>query len=227
MGLCRQQLELRVGLCCTHLAGTLLLRFVLSLPPPPPLTELSLDDARRTLLPFFRCKPFLAQSTMRAGARVMLIAARIAHRTYLSGCYQLQLVADLRSPCCLTSLNQCRYQITGSINLPSLTVLRGAGIDRTFLWWDDDPNATMNTHLIGSNLTYPCCSYAVEDLTISSKATRATVFVNSRYTDIRIRRVRVRLNRRSVKSVHSRMLAADPTPRLLVLNSMPLGWRRQ
>lgn len=85
-----------------------------------------------------------------------------------------------------------RFQMNGSINLPSQTLLRGAGIDDTFLWWDDDPKATQNDHLIGPNGSYPCCSYGVEDLSISSKATIATVFANARYMDIRVRRVRVR-----------------------------------
>ena len=50
-----------------------------------------------------------------------------------------------------------RFKMIGPINLPSLTVLRGAGMDATSLWWDDDANATAADHLIGSNGSYPCC----------------------------------------------------------------------
>lgn len=85
-----------------------------------------------------------------------------------------------------------RFQMNGSIDLPAQTLLRGAGIDETFLWWDDNTTATQGDHLIGARGSYPCCSYGVEDLSISSKATIATVFANARYMDIRVRRVRVR-----------------------------------
>ena len=84
-----------------------------------------------------------------------------------------------------------RFQMTGPINLPHMTILKGAGIDRTSLWWDDRIDTSAD-HLIGTNLTYPEGTFAVEDLSISSKAVIASVIVNARYMDVRVRRVRIR-----------------------------------
>ena len=47
-----------------------------------------------------------------------------------------------------------RFEMNGPVDLPHFTVLKGAGMDRTSLWWDDS-NLTAGDHLIGTNLTYP------------------------------------------------------------------------
>ena len=46
-----------------------------------------------------------------------------------------------------------RYQMGGPVHVPHRTVLRGDGIDRTSLWWDDDANLTASDFLIGTNLS--------------------------------------------------------------------------
>ena len=46
-----------------------------------------------------------------------------------------------------------RFQMVGPIHVPHRTVLKGDGIDRTSLWWDDDANLTASDFLIGTNLS--------------------------------------------------------------------------